>query len=231
MKKTLILCAITLFFSSTTLAYAKDGVLKTKEDRYGYSIGLDLSRSIKSLIGVVDLNVDMVLKGLKDGVAGDKVLLTEEEFKKVMMTMQSEVQEKQAKLQGEQGKKNKEEGKKFLAKNAKRKGVKTTKSGLQYEVIKAGTGKSPKATDQVETHYRGTLINGKEFDSSYKRGQPATFPLNRVIPGWTEALQLMKEGAKWKIFVPSELAYGARGPSGIGPDSTLIFEIELLSVK
>jgi FKBP-type peptidyl-prolyl cis-trans isomerase FklB len=128
--------------------------------------------------------------------------------------------------------KNKAEGEKFLADNKKKEGIKTTASGLQYKVIKDGTGKTPKATDTVSTHYRGTLISGKEFDSSYKRGEPAEFPVNGVIKGWTEALQLMKEGAKWQLFIPSELAYGERGAGqDIGPNSTLIFDIELLSVK
>ena len=119
----------------------------------------------------------------------------------------------------------------FLAKNKKEKGVKTLASGLQYQIIKAGTGASPKATDTVVTHYRGNLIDGKVFDSSYKRGQPATFPVNGVIKGWTEALQKMKVGGKWKLFIPSELAYGEKGPASIGPNSVLIFEIELLEIK
>ncbi|MFQ5444929.1 MAG: FKBP-type peptidyl-prolyl cis-trans isomerase, partial [Nitrospinales bacterium] len=217
--------------------------LKTKEDKLGYSIGLNFSRSVQSLAKEVDLNIPMVLKGFKDGLSEGDVLITEEEFKKVMTAFQLEMRGKQAQLQKEAmekqkiemaklGKKNESKGQEFLAKNAKRKGVKTTSSGLQYEIVKAGTGRSPKPTDQVETHYRGTLINGEEFDSSYKRGQPATFPLNGVIPGWTEALQLMKVGGKWKIVVPSNLAYGPRGTRGmIGPNATLIFEIELLAIK
>lgn len=126
-----------------------------------------------------------------------------------------------------------EKGRQFLAENATKDGVKTTASGLQYKVLKEGEGKSPSATDEVEVHYRGTLLDGTEFDSSYKRGQPISFPLNRVIPGWTEGVQLMKEGAKYQFFIPSNLAYGPRGTPGgpIGPDETLIFEVELLKVK
>jgi len=125
-----------------------------------------------------------------------------------------------------------QKGEAFLKENATKEGVKTLPSGLQYKEIKAGTGKTPKATDTVSVHYRGTLINGKEFDSSYKRGEPAEFPVNRVIPGWTEALQLMKEGSKWMLYIPSKLAYGERGAGGdIGPNETLIFEVELLKVK
>jgi len=129
------------------------------------------------------------------------------------------------------GEKNKKEGEAFLAENKKKEGVKTLPSGLQYRVIKEGTGKSPKAADTVVCNYRGTLIDGTEFDSSYKRGEPATFPLNQIIPGWTEALQLMKEGAKWQLFIPANLAYGEQSTGIIGPNSVLIFEIELISVK
>ena len=129
------------------------------------------------------------------------------------------------------GEKNKQEGAAFLAENKKKQGVKTLPSGLQYKVIKEGTGKMPKATDTVVTQYKGTLVNGKEFDSSYKRGEPATFPVNGVIRGWTEALQLMKEGSTWQIVVPPELAYGEQGAGPIGPNATLIFEVELISVK
>jgi FKBP-type peptidyl-prolyl cis-trans isomerase len=125
-----------------------------------------------------------------------------------------------------------EKGEKFLAENKTKEGVKTTASGLQYKVLKEGTGKSPTASDTVVCHYRGTLLDGTEFDSSYKRGEPAEFPLNRVIPGWTEGVQLMKEGAKYQFFIPSKLAYGSRGAGGvIGPDETLIFEVELIKIK
>ena len=139
---------------------------------------------------------------------------------------------KQQEMAKKLGEKNKAEGEAFLAENKKKEGVITLPSGLQYKVIKAGTGKKPKATDTVTVHYQGTLIDGKEFDSSYRRGQPVTFPVNGVIPGWTEALQLMEEGAKWQIFIPSSLAYGDRGAGrDIGPHATLIFEIELVSIQ
>jgi FKBP-type peptidyl-prolyl cis-trans isomerase FklB len=142
-------------------------------------------------------------------------------FQKEMMAKQSEV-----------AKKNRAEGEAFLAENKKKEGVKTLPSGLQYKVIKAGTGKKPKSTDTVTVHYRGALINGAEFDSSFKRGQPATFLVSKVIPGWTEALQLMEVGAKWQLFIPSSLAYGEQGAgSDIGPNATLIFEVELVSIQ
>jgi FKBP-type peptidyl-prolyl cis-trans isomerase FklB len=233
-NKIILFCAIVVFSTSTALA----DTLKTKEDKLGYSIGLNISKDLRGLVDEVDLNAKMLLKGFEDGLLGNEPSITPDEFKKVMTDFQAEMQKKQAemqakkmKMQGELGKKNIAEGKAFLAKNGKRKGVKTTKSGLQYEIIKAGKGASPKETDEVETHYKGTLIDGTVFDSSYKRGKPVTFPLNRVITGWTEALQLMKTGGKWKIFVPSELGYGPQGPPKIGPNATLIFEIELLAVK
>jgi len=233
-NKIILFCAIVVFSTSTALA----DTLKTKQDKLGYSIGLNISKDLRGLVDEVDLNVKMLLKGFEDGLVGNKPSITPDEFKKVMTDFQAEMQKKQAKMQekrmkmqGELGKKNLAEGKAFLAKNGKKKGIKTTASGLQYKVIKAGTGASPKATDEVETHYKGTLIDGTVFDSSYKRGKPVSFPLNRVIPGWTEALQLMKVGGKSKIFVPSDLGYGPQGPPKIGPNATLIFEIELLSIK
>jgi FKBP-type peptidyl-prolyl cis-trans isomerase FklB len=154
--------------------------------------------------------------------------LNEQEVRETVAVFQKEMA---ARLE-ELGKKNKKEGETFLTENKKKEGVKTLPSGLQYKVIKAGTGKKPKLADTVTTHYRGTLIDGTEFDSSYKRGQPATFQVSGVIPGWTEALQLMEEGAKWQLFIPSNLAYGERGMAGtIGPNATLLFEIELISVQ
>jgi len=160
------------------------------------------------------------------------MLMTEEEIRESLSALQKELMEKQAEKTKLMGEKNKKEGEAFLAENKKKEGVVTLPSGLQYKVIKEGTGKQPSADATVETNYRGTLIDGTEFDSSYKRGQAATFPVNGVIAGWTEALQLMKEGAKWQLFVPANLAYGERGAGNvIGPNATLIFEVELISVK
>jgi FKBP-type peptidyl-prolyl cis-trans isomerase FklB len=149
-----------------------------------------------------------------------------------MAAFQKEMMAKQQELAKRLGEKNKKEGEAFLSENRKKEGIKALPSGLQYKVVKAGTGKKPKSTDTVTTHYRGTLIDGTEFDSSYRRGQPASFPVSGVIPGWTEALQLMEEGAKWQLFIPPNLAYGERGAgSQIGPNATLIFEIELISIQ
>jgi FKBP-type peptidyl-prolyl cis-trans isomerase FklB len=205
-------------------------ILKDDKDKVSYSIGLNIGRSMKT--EGLAINPDALAAALKDVFSDTKPQLTDEEVQTVMQNFQKEMQAKQMKAREEGLGKNKVEGEKFLVDNKKKEGIKTTTSGLQYKVIKDGTGKTPKATDTVKTHYRGTLINGTEFDSSYKRNEPAEFPVNGVIKGWTEALQLMKEGAKWQLFIPSDLAYGERGAGkDIGPNSTLIFEIELLSVK
>ncbi len=221
--------ALSLLACSATAADTKM-TLKDDKDKVSYSIGLNIGRSMKT--EGLAINPDVLAAAMKDVFSGAKPQLTDEEVKTVMETFQKEMQSKQMKSREEGLAKNKGEGEKFLIDNKKKEGIKTTASGLQYKVLKDGTGKTPKATDTVKTHYRGTLLDGTEFDSSYKRGEPAEFPVNGVIKGWTEALQLMKEGAKWQLFIPSELAYGERGAGkDIGPNSTLIFDIELLSVK
>src|SRR5207302_6566346 len=178
------------------------------------------------------LNTDALIVGMKEALSGKEATMSKEEREKTLETFQKEMMEKQAAASKEAASKNQAEGEKFLAENKKKDGVKTTASGLQYKVIKEGSGESPKETDTVVTNYRGTLIDGTEFDSSYKRNEPASFPVNRVIKGWTEALQLMKPGAKYQLFIPASLAYGERGAGGdIGPNATLIFEVELMNVK
>ena len=204
--------------------------LKTDKDKVSYMIGHQIGSNFKR--DGLDVNVNMVLTGMKEAIAGTKSPLSTEESQKLMTNLQKDLQTKAAAKHKAEADKNEKEGKAFLAANAKKKGVKVLPSGLQYKVIKAGSGESPKATDVVTTNYRGTLINGTEFDSSYKRHKPAKFPVNGVIKGWTEALQLMKPGAKWQLFVPSDLAYGPRGAGeAIGPNSTLIFDVELISVE
>ncbi len=201
-----------------------------EKEKLGYSIGMDIGATLKRQS--VEVDVDSLTKGLKDAYTGGKTLLTEEESRQAIQAFQQRMMEKQAEAMKVQAEKNKSEGEKFLAENGKKEGVKTLPSGLQYQVIAEGNGKSPKTTDTVTTHYRGTLVDGKEFDSSYKRGEPATFPVSGVIAGWTEALQLMKAGSKWRIFLPPSLAYGERGAGkDIGPNATLIFEVELISVQ
>ena len=191
-----------------------------------YVIGMDIGNNLKRQS--IDVDPNILAKAIKDALAGQKPLLSDQEIRETMAAHQNEMKAKQEAL----AKKNKEQGDAFLAGNKKKEGVKTLPSGLQYKVIKAGKGKKPKPDDSVTTNYRGTLIDGTEFDSSYKRGQPATFKVSGVIPGWTEALQLMEEGAKWQLFIPPNLAYGERGTGGvIGPNATLIFEIELISIQ
>ena len=204
--------------------------LKGDKEKLSYSIGMDIGGNLKR--GSVDLDPDLLAKGLKDGYGGGKTLLTEDQARQAIEEFQKTLMAKKAETMQKLSEKNKADGEKFLAENAKKEGVKSLPSGLQYKVITSGKGKSPKATDTVTTHYKGTLIDGTEFDSSYKRGEPATFQVSGVISGWTEALQLMKEGEKWELFLPSNLAYGERGAGrDIGPNATLIFEVELISVK
>lgn len=198
-------------------------------DRASYVIGYNLGRTLKQ--NDVQASSDLILKGLRDGLAGEKGMLTDEEMQSTMQAFQQQVQSQQATKQKALGEKNKTEGEAFLAKNKTRAGVKTTASGLQYEVLKEGTGPTPKATDTVTVNYKGTLMDGTTFDSSYDRGQPATFVLNQVIPGWTEGVQLMKVGSKYKFYIPSNLGYGEQGAGGvIGPNAPLIFEVELMSI-
>ena len=203
----------------------KSPQLKDQKDKVSYIIGMNLGANLSRQ--KVDINPDLLAAGIKDAIAG-KPQLTQDQVKEIMTQFEKDMEQKQKTA----GEKNKADGAKFLEENKKKEGVKTTASGLQYKALKEGTGSQPKGTDMVTVNYRGTLIDGTEFDSSYKRGQPATFPLNGVIKGWTEGLQLMKPGSKYQFFVPSNLAYGERS---VGPDiaanATLIFEVELLDVK
>ena len=207
-----------------------DTMLKNEKDKVSYSIGLNIGGNFKSQS--VDINTDVLLKGIKDALSGSKPLMTEKEIQETMTAFQKEMTAKHGEQTKALAETNKKEGEAFLAANKGKEGVKTTSSGLQYKIIKDGNGQTPKATDTVTVNYSGTLIDGTEFDSSYKRGEPASFPLNGVIPGWTEALQMMKVGSKWQLFLPPALAYGERGQGRvIGPNAALIFEVELLSVK
>jgi FKBP-type peptidyl-prolyl cis-trans isomerase FklB len=230
MKSHLVTIVCIALAASPVLA-AEKLELKTQKDKVSYAIGMDMGNGLKK--NEVDVDPDIVAKAIKDVMSGSKPLMTEQEVKTAIMDLQKDLQAKQQERAKVQGDKNKKEGETFLAKNKTKDGVKTLPSGLQYKVITEGKGKSPKASDTVTVQYRGTLIDGTEFDSSYKRGQPATFPVGGVIKGWTEALQLMKEGSKWQLFIPSDLAYGANGTQGgpIGPNAVLIFEVELGSIK
>src|SRR5580700_223596 len=204
--------------------------LKTQKDKASYAIGLNIGKSMHK--DSVDVDTAILLRGLKDGLAGTKPLLTDDEARATMVALQADLRKKQEEKMLLQGEANKKEGETFLADNKTKDGVVTLPSGLQYKILKEGTGPKPTAADTVVCNYKGTLIDNTEFDSSYKRGQPATFPVGQVIKGWTEVLQLMPVGSKWQVFVPSDLAYGPRAPGGtIGPNATLIFEIELLSIQ
>ncbi|NRD71426.1 FKBP-type peptidyl-prolyl cis-trans isomerase [Psychrobacter okhotskensis] len=198
-------------------------------EKVGYSLGYMMAEGNKEAVG--DLNLDTFEKGFRDGYEGNDSALTQEQMQEVLMTYQKEQEAKFVKDMESKATDNKAAGEAFLAANAKKEGVKKTASGLQYKVITPGTGKSPKATDVVEVNYEGKLIDGTVFDSSYERGEPIEFPLNQVIAGWTEGLQLMKEGGKYEFYIPSDIAYGEAGNSGIEPNSTLIFTVELLKVK
>ena len=220
---------VTLFLAGQ-IGAQETPVLKDQKDKVSYSIGMEIGKNMKRQS--LDVNPEFLTKGVKDAFSDGKPLMTDEEMKEALMAFQKEMMAKQQELAKVAGEKNQKEGEAFLAENKKKEGVITLPSGLQYKVIKAGSGNKPKATDTVSVHYQGTLINGTEFDSSYRRGQPVSFPVNGVIPGWTEALQLMEAGAKWQIVIPSNLAYGDRGAGPqIGPNATLIFEIELLSIQ
>lgn len=215
--------------AATVAAPVSAQPLETPDDRLSYTIGMDIGQSLAEQ--EMQLNVDILVEALRAAYAGEETRLTQEE---ALAERDAFMQRRQQQLEQERGQQasiNLEEGRAFLAENRGNEGVQETPSGLQYRVIEAGEGRSPAATDRVTVHYRGTLINGVEFDSSYARNQPATFGLNQVIPGWTEGVQLMQEGATYEFFIPAELAYGEQGrPGPIGPNSTLIFQVELIEV-
>jgi FKBP-type peptidyl-prolyl cis-trans isomerase FklB len=204
--------------------------LKTEKDKFSYALGMNLGSGLHKQS--VDVDPAIFLRGLKDGLAAGKTLLTEQEAQATLVQMQNDLRKKAQEKMQQAAVSNKQTGDAFLASNKAQEGVITLPSGLQYKILKEGAGPKPAATDSVVCNYRGTLLDGTEFDSSYKRGQPATFQVNGVIKGWTEALQLMPVGSKWQLVIPSDLAYGDRGAGQqIGPNSTLIFEVELLSIQ
>lgn len=227
--KTYLLASL-LAYSLAGVAYGADvPQLKDQKQKFSYSVGMSLANGWKRQS--IDLDTDTLFQGIRDAMGG-KTLLTESESREIIMGFQRELRARQEEMRKQQGEKNKKDGAAFLAENRTKDGVVTLPSGLQYKVLVEGKGESPKATDTVTVNYRGTLLDGTEFDSSYKRGQPATFNVTGVIRGWTEALQLMKPGAKWQLYIPAELAYGERGSGqNIGPNATLQFEVELISFK
>jgi FKBP-type peptidyl-prolyl cis-trans isomerase FklB len=210
-------------------APAAPSPFKTDQEKSSYALGLSIAKTFK--MQGVEIDPEILFRGIKDGLGGS-TLMTEDEVRAVMTAFQQALNAKQAEKAKVQGEKNQKEGEAFLEANKAKEGVKTTASGLQYKVLKAGDGKIPAATDTVSVHYHGTLIDGTVFDSSVKRGQPAIFRMGGVIKGWTEALQLMPVGSKWQVFIPPALAYGERGAGPvIGPHAVLIFEVELLAIQ
>ncbi|HEX2712067.1 MAG TPA: FKBP-type peptidyl-prolyl cis-trans isomerase [Candidatus Acidoferrales bacterium] len=204
--------------------------LKSQKEKLSYALGMNFGSQLREL--AIDVDPAVFEAGLKDALSGKKGLLTEEEVAAAIGAMQAELKQKQAEARRKGAEDNKKAGEAFLAENKKKEGVVALPSGLQYKILKEGNGKKPTDADTVICNYRGTLINGTEFDSSYRTGQPATFKVAGVIPGWTEALRLMAVGSKWQLFIPAELAYGERGAGpAIGPNATLIFEVELVSIQ
>jgi FKBP-type peptidyl-prolyl cis-trans isomerase FklB len=236
MKRLLIALAFTGFLAGNAFAEDKPAADKDKSafkderEKVSYALGLNIGTNWKR--NDIDVDPDVVFKAVKDVMSGKEPAMTEQEAQAALMGYQQELMAKQEKKRKEQGEVNKKAGDDFLAANKSKDGVKTLPSGLQYKVEKSGSGDSPKADDTVVVNYKGTLIDGTEFDSSYKRGQPATFRVGGVIKGWQEALQLMSPGSKWQLFVPADLAYGEYGhPPSIPPNATLIFEVELVSIQ
>jgi FKBP-type peptidyl-prolyl cis-trans isomerase FklB len=215
--------------TGTAHTATKPLVLQTEKDKRSYAIGLNVGKSLHR--DAIDVDPKIVLRGLQDAMANGKVLLTDDQIKTVMTDLQNQVRQKQEEKRLALVETNKKAGAAFLAANATKEGVVTLPSGLQYKILTAGTGPKPSASDSVVCNYRGTLLDNTEFDSSYKRGQPITLNVSGVIKGWTEALQLMPVGSKWQLYVPADLAYGERGSGPIGPNATLIFDVELLSIK
>ncbi|MBI5463503.1 MAG: FKBP-type peptidyl-prolyl cis-trans isomerase [Ignavibacteriales bacterium] len=230
MKHALLVVSIITFSMLNLIAQTKGTPLKTEKERLSYSLGADLGKNFK--LQTIDIDANALLRGMQDALAGASTAMSDSEMQATIMKFQQDLMAKQQEVGKKASEKNRNEGKTFLDANKKKEGVLVTASGLQYKVLKMGAGPKPTAKSTVTVHYRGTLIDGKEFDSSYKRGEPTTFPLNQVIRGWTEGLQLMPVGSKFQFFIPSELAYGERGAGAdIGPGATLIFEVELLGVK
>ena len=220
--------AVTMAFVATA-AFAEAPSFKNNSEKVSYMIGHQIGSNLKR--DGIEVDQNLLNTGLKDALVGTKSPITQEEQQNLMQELQKSMREKAEVKRKADSEKNLAEGKKFLEDNKKKPGVVTAASGLQYKILTEGKGESPKATDTVKVHYKGTLLDGTEFDSSLKRGQPATFPVNGVIKGWTEALQLMKPGAKWQVWIPENLAYGDRGAGDqIGPSATLTFEVELLEI-
>lgn len=230
MKMKLVTAAIMGLAMSTAMAATDATSLTTDKDKLSYSIGADLGKNFKNQ--GIDINPDVLAKGMQDGMSGAQLILTEEQMKDVLSKFQKDLMAKRSAEFNKKAEENKAKGEAFLSANKSKPGIVVLPSGLQYKVIDAGTGAKPGKSDTVTVEYTGTLIDGTVFDSTEKAGKPATFQVSQVIPGWTEALQLMPSGSTWEVYVPADLAYGPRSVGGpIGPNETLIFKIHLISVK
>jgi len=228
MKKTLLAL---MMAGATSLSMAAEPVksLETQEQKVSYSFGLVFGK--RMINDLPDLNVDVFVQGLKDAFGGKAQLLTDEQIGQILADFQRDLQQKQLEKVQKAGIESKKTGEEFLSKNKDKEGVVTLESGLQYKVLTEGKGPQAGQSDVVKVHYTGSLINGEVFDSSIERGEPVTFPVNGVISGWTEALQLMPTGSKWQLYIPSDLAYGANGNRSIGPNETLLFDVELIEIE
>ncbi|NIM16308.1 MAG: hypothetical protein GTO45_30290 [Candidatus Aminicenantes bacterium] len=236
MRKIFSFLAIALLVVGVPYSCAQDSASKdkpltieTKKQKASYALGYNMGRQIKEM--AEDLDMDIMLQGIKDSALGKTEQIPPQEMHKSLQEFYAEFSKRMQEKKRIQGEKNLAEGEAFLKDNAKKEGVKVTQSGLQYMVLKEGTGPKPKPSDRVKVHYRGSLIDGKEFDSSYKRGEPNIFPLQRMIRGWVEGIQLMNVGSKYRFFIPAKLAYGTRGQRDIAPNAVLIFEVELLNIE
>ena len=224
------IASLCLLMFAVHVGAAETPMIKTPKDKVSYGLGVDMARNFTRL--GMEFDTDTLVKGFRDAIAGGKLLMTEEDLRTTLTAYQNELREKHLQKTKLTGEINKKEGEAFLAANKTKEGIVTRPSGLQYKILKTGNGKKPMDADSVECNYRGTLIDGTEFDNSVRAGKPLTFKVAGVIPGWTEALKLMPVGSKWQLFIPSELAYGARGAGNmIGPNAALIFEVELIAIK